>query len=291
LKVRRLTVSFSALDLYKSCPRKFELSHLLLPVEAPDESLLANFKGSVVHECIDAFHSGKSWLDKFVSMTEGKAICDIMPDKSGSLRHLEMLIKRYLDQYCTEPLKDRDFEVVRSEQMLEMSLSAAVTFRGKLDKIAIDKEGRRIIVDHKTSSSLRSWVAPTVAISDQFTGYIALGQANGLGVSGLLVDGISTARKALDDDKDLFCRYPAERTAEQIENWKQNTLAWCSQIVRDIESSEFLTNKPHACCAFGGKCLYYDICASTSSSATNIIRNSFTVVQNPWIERIEYEPS
>lgn len=291
-RIKHMFIDFSSIDMFRSCPRLAELSlvEALVPKVEIDPSAQTTFKGTVVHECFDALYHGQDWRRRFGELLADpsiKAIKALEPQMSGSVEHLFKVIETYIKHY--EAPADRDFSIIATERRMEMPLRSWLTYAGHVDKVAVHKAtGRTVIIDHKTSSSLRSWVEPSVPISDQFTGYIALAQANGIPAESLFVDGVSTAKKALDeyekgkDGNGLFARYEAIRTKEHISEWAQITIEWASRFKAAIEETNFPPRKGHPCVAFGGRCQFFDVCASASSAGLNILRNSFMINPSPW---------
>jgi hypothetical protein len=251
----------------------------LEPVGTADESTKSTFKGTLIHAALEAHGCGKDPFEIFSAMLADptiKAIKEIEPDKSGSIAHLKELLSNYLIVYSSDELS-----TIKTERRMEMCLAPWLTYVGNVDRECLNAAGQIVISDYKTSSSLKSWVEPQVAVSDQFTGYLALAQANGIPTETLIVDGISTAKKALLDGVGLFVRYTANRTREQIEDWRNRTIAWAERLREDIESGRFNTNQPHSCTAYGGRCQFYEVCAAASSSS-NLLRNCFEKTKNPW---------
>lgn len=284
MRVKHVYVDFSSLEAYYECPRRFgwNLVEGLVPAAEKDPSLANTFLGTVFHSCIDALYQGKDWRDTFRSHLDAPGVIAInekRSDLSGSRIHLQTVIERYIANYNAP--NDHEFEVVATEKRLEMPLSPRITYVGNVDKEIITTEGNRAILDHKTSSSLKTWVKPTIHLSDQFTGYLALAQANGIPAETMIIDGVSTARKALDEDEGLFERYVTFRHPLQIEEWKKVTLHWCNRMIEDIENSTFAPKKPKPCTAFGG-CIYTNVCATFGTSSMALLHNNFIKGSNPW---------
>ena len=280
-KLKHIYLDFSSIDLYRSCPRKFylQLVETFIPKGTTDESTEATFKGRMIHEALDAKAMGRSPRDammKLVKDSSIKHIHTIDPDKSGSVHHMRKLLAAYLKRY-----KNDNLQIVSTEARFEYPLTPWCTYVGNVDKVA-RLGNKTVIVDHKTSSSLKSWVEPQVSISDQFTGYIALAKHNGIVTDTLVVDGVSTALKALKDGDGLFVRYNTVRTKDQILDWETRMKWWATRIKEDLETNKWNTNQPKACTSYGGRCSFFDICAGAGLSGINILRNDFMKNPKPW---------
>lgn len=290
-KLKHIYLSDSSRQDYKTCGRRFVWNRFegLEPDYLEDLSLSAAWKGTVIHECIDAAYQGKTWKDRFDELlSEVQAIHTIDSTKSGSVDHLREIIVQYMATYSVP--NDPDFDVIGTEQTFELPLTEWLTFVGKIDKIVVRKNGSKALVDHKTSSSIARWVEPKVALSDQFTGYIAAAQANGIDTSGLVVDAISTAMTSLKGKSPLFQRFTASRTDEQVEEWRVRFIKDAERMRDDIETGEFTTGQDKACNEFGGKCMFYDVCAATPKARPQMLRNSFSKLDIPWaIDKVVLE--
>lgn len=283
--IAHMYIDFSTVSLYKLCPRKFSFEHIHKLVQkdsvAPDDSEQGFFKGDIIHRCIDAVYQGQDWEELFESLVPAKCkMATMAQSRSGSKLHIKTLIQRYLDHYNVP--NHEEFKVIATEQKLEMPVTEWLTYGGTIDKIAITPDEKVFLIDHKTSSSLSTFMVPTVRVSDQFTGYLALAQAHGKDTQELVVDGISTAKKSLDSGEGLFWRESTIRTAEQIEEWRSELIGVCSRLKWDIENSSFATNRPGACNQYFKKCPYYDVCAMGGSAQSNYIKNNYEQTTEPW---------
>lgn len=301
-KVEHIYLSFSSMAEYVSCPRKWYLNRIagLVPLNAPDESTGGAYKGTIIHECLDAIHLGKPWQPVFENYFQpGAAINGIPEGKSGSKSHIKKIIEYYIEKYNL-PYKD-DFEVLATEQTLELPLTPWLTYIAKIDKIVRDTQTDEIfILDHKTSSSLKTWVFPGLDISNQFISYVAAAQHNNYLTDKIIVDGISTAltslvayeKNPLDQKSPLFMRETRRVLDDEIAEWKESFIYVAEKLKTDIENQAFpaAVDKPKPCVAFGGKCVFYDVCASTGSLRTNLINNKFQPTQRSWAdEKIIYQ--
>lgn len=289
-RVAHIYLSNSSLSEYKSCGRLFALKRLMGLAPTAQQDLTADpaYRGNLIHTAIDAAYSGGDPQAALRAVPEG-ALRDIPSKASGSISHIDSIIQAYLDRY-TVP-NDPDFEVLRTECELHLPLKDWLTFVGRVDKIGRKRStGEIVVIDHKTSSSISRWIEPQVALSDQFTGYIAAANANGWTTSTCIVDAISTALKALQTNEGLFARFETTRSVEQIQDWKDRFIKDASRLKDDIESGCFTTGQPKTCVEFSG-CEFRMFCESpTTAVGSAVLRNAFSACTRPWdCDKIIYE--
>jgi len=290
-KVKNIIISHSSLGDYHSCPRLWAWNRLggLVPVEVPDETSGPAFMGTLVHEAIDMAWTGGDWRARVAELVPpGSALLEKPGDKAGSLDHTIELIERYLDFYDVP--NEYDYELISSEQVLSIQLTERITFSGRVDKIFKRKsDGKIVVVDHKTSKALSSWVIPLIPSNDQFTAYIAAAQANGIETSDFLVDGISTAKKYLKSPYECFIRVSTTRSQADIDEWKTHVIHDANRLIHDIEHGSFSTGGRKNCLSFGG-CAFLDVCNSPASQRLTILNNSYKRLDSPWaLSKVTYK--
>lgn len=291
-RVAHLYLDYSTSAAWLECQRKVKLGNVdnLIPAQTGDPSLSAAFRGTLVHAAIDGLYRGVPWEQTIEAAIDVEAeLRFIEPNLSGSLSHIKKLITAYAEKYHTPD--DIDYAVTATERRLEMPLSDRITYVGTIDKAALLKSTNEpIIVDHKTSSQLHMYVEPQVAISDQFTGYIALAHVNGIAATALIVDGISTALKALKDGNGLFVRYTAMRSEPQLSEWCDRMIRRGNAIIAALESDTFDAAYGKQCFAFNERCPFLDACAASGLTRTNILANAFKRNPAPWANfKVIYE--
>ena len=287
-KVKHITLSHSSLGQYHACPRLWAWERLggLVPVEQIDESTTAAFKGTLIHEAIDTAWTKGDWRKRIDELLPANAFLRLIPEnKSGSLKHIMTLIESYLEYYNVP--NESDYELVSSEQQLELRLTNRISIGGRVDKIFKRKsDGKLVVVDHKTSSSPANWVIPLVQSNAQFTGYVAMAQSLKMDCSEILIDCISTAKK---DIKNPFTRVTAVRTPSDIAEWKSHVVHAGNRLIEDIENGSFTNGGQKACLSFGG-CTFLDVCNSPQTQRAQMLKNGFKRLTDTWeIDKIEYK--
>lgn len=207
---------------------------------------LPPLRGTIIHECLDALVlQPKSWKDVISKYEKQYAkLFDEEKEIFGDLpKEVERIVENYQRHYANDTLKylkGPDGNKVEIEVTAE--LAKGITFRGHLDKLPKDSEGRVWVMDHKTHQSIPDENArfsdlQTVVYS------ILLPRAGGPEPDGVLWDyirtkpptppeqlknGQLTRRKNLDCDYDTFMgeinRFnldPADYQ-EELERCKEN---------------------------------------------------------------------
>ena len=140
----------------------------LSPKEAPDHII----RGLWIHECLEAHYNGGIWQEvhnKWVRKYR----------KSEIAEEILRTIRGYLYYYG-----DDDFEVLATELPLEATLPCGYKFVGKLDALVKTCDGKRLIVDHKTTKRIKPLEKQLVQI--QAPMYMWLCAQNGLEIDGFM---------------------------------------------------------------------------------------------------------
>jgi len=186
------------------------------------------------------------------------------------------IVQAYQNAYNEEQLK-----VVATERELQLPLTTWLTCVGIIDKIVQKPDGTLWVLDHKTSKSPATWIVPVLPVSDQFSCYLALAEANGFRCDGVIVDIISTAKKDIGTSA-AFRRIETYRTTSQIEEWKARFIADATRVKEDLEGRGFSSNQPGACNSFG-LCPFLDVCASPPEQREQLL-TSYEVGVKIWEE-------
>lgn len=146
----------------------------LSPKEVPEHIV----RGLWIHECLEAMYKGDTWKavhNKWM----GHGI------SSEVSQEIFRTVRGYEYYYG-----DEDWEVLATELPLEATLPNGFKFVGKLDALVKTSNGRRMIVDHKTTKRIKPLEKQLVQI--QAPMYIWLCQENGLEVDGFMWDYLLT---------------------------------------------------------------------------------------------------
>ena len=163
-------ITQSLVNSWMDCPVNVYYRYIrgLSPKNPPEHIV----RGLWIHECLEEYYETGEWRTKH----------DEWACRSNSQR-LAQEIERTLVGYAFYYEAD-DMEVLATELPLEADLPCGYKFRGKLDAIAKFPDGRRLIIDHKTTRRVKPMEQQIVQI--QAPMYMWLCKQNGLGIDGFL---------------------------------------------------------------------------------------------------------
>lgn len=138
---RTMKLRSSGINAYLSCPRKYQ-NRYVLGYDTVDTNYVLGF-GSAVHAGLEVLANGGDRTEARVAF--GKEGRDL-PDSQKVIG--ECLLILYHEAYKKDTLVYEGAEVP-----WELELSPGVTLMGKFDGIAVDSNGDRCIVEHKTTRS------------------------------------------------------------------------------------------------------------------------------------------
>lgn len=139
-------VTQSMLKAARDCWMKYNLRYVQeIGKKAPPVPLI---RGSIIHEMIDARAIGN--LDPMDVLRkyerEYKKLFNAEKEVYGDIiGECGRIFKAYCMHYA-----DEEYTYERSEEPAFTDLTAEIRYAGTIDKLAVDKQGRRWIMDHKT---------------------------------------------------------------------------------------------------------------------------------------------
>lgn len=142
MEKQKLTSSSMACAL--RCPRKYFYDYVLgLTVETPSEALRV---GSAVHNALEARAKGASFEQQYLAAIEGTQL-----DEYTAARVFG-IIGAYNRVYGE--IEDRDIAEMSPEVQFDDTIDGSRTFyqAGKVDGLAATRDGRKVVIEHKTTS-------------------------------------------------------------------------------------------------------------------------------------------
>lgn len=163
-------ITQSLVNSWMDCPINVYYRYIkgLSPKNPPEHII----RGIWIHECLEEHYKTGEWRTKYNKWAS-----------RGHLQRLAQEIERTLIGYMFYYAAD-DMEVLATELPLEADLPCGYKFRGKLDAIARFPDGRRLIIDHKTTKRIKPIEQQIVQI--QAPMYMWLCRQNGLEIDGFL---------------------------------------------------------------------------------------------------------
>lgn len=152
----RVRLSFSRIDAYRNCPRKFRYAYVDKLPGRPGPAL--SF-GTAIHGALEAFHDRKlpacPTVEELLGFlydawdTSGFAA---MPreEQLAYYRHAQDVLRRYHAR--TAPTYRLP---VATEAWFELPIGFEATVVGSIDRVDVDDDGRLHVVDYKTNRKVR----------------------------------------------------------------------------------------------------------------------------------------
>ncbi len=140
----KITLTASSMACALRCPRKYYYDNILgLKVATPSEALRI---GTAIHNGGEARAKGGVFALQYAAAITGAQLDDWMAAKVFGI----------LGAYCKTygEIEDRDYVAMIPEQEFADNINGSRTFeqRGKVDGLAVLKDGRRVIWERKTTS-------------------------------------------------------------------------------------------------------------------------------------------
>lgn len=259
-KIKKLTLTNSALEEYKACPYRFYKKYILR--QAPVEDTLAADFGTAIHAFIEG-----------VMLDHGQNIGELMKSLHkkyklpaydfGSYSHFVQVCSNYVRTYVDENGRDVVYNPAigsiddePARPLLETKLEAPIDeaeglyISGTIDRIASSLGGAIYIFDTKTTSGMSYWTKngnQKVHLLPQLTHYTYLAQMNGMNPMGCVIDLVSTNQRYPG-----FQRIQTQRSPERVAQWLAETKFYSSLIKQSIEQNLFPRNMGNSCMAFKG---------------------------------------
>lgn len=183
----------------------------------------------------------------------------------------------------------QDYEVLEVEKGLIHPLKDDIMYCGRLDLIVRERySGHVLIWDIKSTWDVLSYI---VRPHDQFTGYWWLASEQ-LTFHGLVVDliGVYKTKPARGvrgewltnkTPHDALVRYITERSPEEVERWKQDTLFYIDLLKRCAQTGIYPKNSL-SCRAYQKYCDYLIVCQANPNGADRILDDPDLFTDKPW---------
>ena len=249
---------FTTLDTFQTCRRKyywFAVRHL--QTRTKSNALLF---GGAIHDALDTHYAER---DMAKAITNFKATYkDREGDDLRTVANGAKLLENYARVYEKEP-----FELLNKPEAGFVFPIGDIMYGGRMD-LPVRWDGAIWIMEHKTTSVIRSTYFRQFDLDKQVTGYIVAAEAfTGEKCIGCLINALEpwkelkrpTARSKKPEDH--FQRYPVTRSPMLKERFKLNV----NRLVRDIlwceENNEFYeAEKKEACFYYNYDCPYKMLC-------------------------------
>ncbi|WP_157041923.1 RecB family exonuclease [Nitriliruptor alkaliphilus] len=164
----RVRLSFSRIETYANCPRKFRYAYVDKLPGRPGPHL--SF-GSSIHNALEAFYDRKlpacpseeELLQFLYDGWEHSGFADLPRDEQVAFyRHAQEVLRRYHRRVA-----DRYRLPVATEAWFELPIGYEATVVGSIDRVDVDDDGRFHVIDYKTNRKVkdRARVAGSLQLS------------------------------------------------------------------------------------------------------------------------------
>lgn len=276
-----IVLDASKIDLFETCPCRYNIRHNLnktLPLINKSEAL---DKGSLAHAGFEVYFSGlaegKHYADRMQSVVMKMRELAANPDQSNlepeEVEHLITAIAESCDYWRSED--ENCLEILAVEQPFAYELfsddEVRIILSGKIDLLTnFNGIGRaasykNLPFDHKTFSRDSNLLRK----SNQFINY-----CNAVGSNYLIVNRVGLQKSLKAEEK--FKRIPLSYDPFYIQSWKDNLTKMILQEYLTCVAENYWPEKPTSCNKFNRLCEYYRICdAPTREDKDRILENEY----------------
>ena len=144
-----MKISNSRVKLFRNCHYAHYLKYVMNLVKRQKAGALV--RGSAIHECLEAYNSGKSWRKPFRRF-EKDFYESTFEEERVELGDLPGMVEELMENYVYyyEEVNPDNFEYLQNEFHFELPLTKGITLEGYIDSIVKDEAGRIFTVEHKT---------------------------------------------------------------------------------------------------------------------------------------------
>jgi hypothetical protein len=267
-----MELSHSKAETFRSCQKKYYWKYVqhLKPVTRDTALSL----GAILHEAFDFFYKGASdqetyqyIADRFAEELKKEEVAD----------QEDLIISKYtaLGMWLNYPHKQKEYDIIASEESFKVNLFEGVDFIGKVDGRIQQFNNWWVREVKTTGQSLRQFQG-RCQTSSQGTGYV-FGLTPKYDIKGIMYEYIrkpilrkgvkETAddfgRRIMDDykarPKFYFSRYPSYRTAVDLKLFKED-MAHLAQDILEKDKRGIYYRNPDQCWSFGQECPFLKIC-------------------------------
>jgi RecB family exonuclease len=152
----RIRLSFSRIDTYRTCPRRFRFRYVdrLPTLPSPHLSF-----GTSIHAALEAFHDRKlpdppseeELLGFLFDAWDTRGFEDLPRDEQvAHYRHAQQVLRRYHARQ-----RDADRTTAATEAWFEVPFAYEAVVVGSIDRVDVDADGDLHVVDYKTNRRAR----------------------------------------------------------------------------------------------------------------------------------------
>jgi hypothetical protein len=141
-----LKISNSRLNTFRKCHYSHYLKYVLKLVKKAKEEPLQ--RGSIIHECIEAYNNGKSWIKPFNKFRD-EFYKTTFAEERVEIGDLPKMVKELLENYFYF-YEDEELEYVQNELHFTLPLTKEIEIEGYVDAVVKDARGKTWPMETKT---------------------------------------------------------------------------------------------------------------------------------------------
>ena len=265
----------SQLHTFQTCPEKYRLTFLerLERVTDTPENQPLRF-GQALHAGLASWYRPPSPPSPTPSLTlptpperlgaVEEAFLTVFPKALGegeklyTPQHGLQVLQHYLQQYGEA---DKSYKVLAVESPITLLLSNSLEYLVKLDTVVEDANGVWVL-EHKSTASNRAFTDKwweQFEPNSQLSGQVAACQQQYGRCDGIILNGIAFSYGVRKGFTVECQRQVFQRTAEQVEDWKQNVVKVIGRVQQHLSLNGTPWEKHEAMCAW---CSYRPLCIS-----------------------------
>lgn len=234
-----------ALTTHQACPAKYQLR--IVDHWEPRTKGAALGYGAAVHAGLAKWYEGRPLIEALEAIRLAWPASH-PPDDFRTVTKAQELLMKYVREYPSE-----SFKVVRVETAFTLDLGRTtelgtpIEYGGIFDTL-VDFNGMLYVLEHKTTSELGNYYFHQYNPNNQVTGYVwAASILSGRKVGGAIINALCTTKGG----NIKFERQITNRSEQDIENWKNDVAAECSEIERN-KIKGFFAKRTINCSQYGG---------------------------------------
>lgn len=285
-------LTYSNISMYLTCPRKFKyrIQDYLVPIDRDETALRI---GSNYHDLLERLYKKESVVDILDHLESVYSLRESAPDMVQEFCRLKAMFLAYTSHYAGQD----NFKVLGVEENItgpiknpdSAGTSQSFTFKGKVDGLIQDAEGR-CLFEHKTTAKLDSgYIKRVVSFDIQIALY-----AHFLGVDRVLYNVIQkpSIRFRKNDTEELYverllewyeehpgCFFREEITITPEDKRQALKTLWSvSQKILLDRRADYFVQSPGNCQKFNRFCEYYELCCSKDNP---IVKDNSYKIKKP----------
>lgn len=255
-----MELDYSQLQTYQYCPQRYYLKYVLgLKKREIDESNIDRAFGESVHNGLASYYKGSDLPAILGAFDE----FEDLPPEVGEMHKTKENGKKLLTSYVEHYLPiDKEMEILAVEEKGSIDISG-INWICKIDTI-VRLRGNIYVLEHKTTKNIRYNYFASYNPNTQVSSYTEYVKQKYGQCSGCIINVLQTGfrqRAYRGEPAGFYSKFQREivnRTAEQLEDFKENVALW----VKRMGGEKDYGKNEGACHQFRG-CEFKELCLTS----------------------------